>query len=421
MAYSLLLSGAILLHGYLTNERIELVVWRSMLNAEVDHFLEHRATNRDYPLPRGGTVNGYLRPLANADALGVPAALRGLPPGLYNGVQLGARPVAVLVRDIGAERIYMTVEVAEVEENERALFRWVAFWALLGAIALVIAIRWLSGRMLRPVSAFAAAVDRLEPDSRGRRVEVADDAGLEVDTIATAINRYLERIDGFVIRERKFVDSVSHELRTPLAVIGGAVDVMEARNDLSEAAGTTLRRIRQTLSEVDQLVAALLVLAKEPQRLRETDEFCRLEEALPKLLADHEHLTQGKALQLELGVLDAGSVRVPARMLQVAISNLLRNAIEHSDRGTVHVSVHPAGVVRIQDPGHGMSSEEIAQFYTAIARRSEPRIGSGIGLELIRRLCEHLGWTLQLQPAPSQGTVAVLDMRASLRATDPLP
>jgi len=417
LVYSLLLSGALLLHGYLTNERIETVVWRALLSAEIDRFVDHRARDPAYPLPHSGTLIGYSRQLAGPGQA-VPAALRSLPPGLYSDFDLGGRGVAVLVRDIGSQRIYMTVESAEIERNERSLFGWVAFSALIGAILLVLVIRWLSGRLLRPVSEFAANVDRLGPDIREHRVEVADDAGLEVATIAAAMNRYLERLDGFVERERSFINSVSHELRTPIAVIGGAADVMEARDDLSEPARKTLRRIRQTVSDVDQLIATLLVLAKEPRKLRESQEYCRLEELLPQLVTDHEYLTHDKALRIELGTLEASFLQAPARVIQVAIANLLRNAIEHSDRGTVQLWVQPAGVVRIRDPGHGMTSEEIGRFYTAMARRSAERRGPGIGLELIRRICEHLGWTLQLESTEGQGTLAVLDMRVSLQADD---
>lgn len=415
LAYSLLLSGAILLHGYITNERIESVVWRALLSGELDRFIEHRSQDPTYPLPHSGTLIGYAKPLADS-AQDVPPPLQSLPPGIYNDIDLGDRRVAALVRDVGPQRIYMTVESAEIERNERSLFGWVAVSALIGAALLVLVIRWLSGRMLRPVSDFAAYVDRLGPELRAYRIAIPEDAGLEVATIAAAMNGYLERIDGFVERERTFVDSVSHELRTPIAIIGGAADVMEARDDLSTSARTTLRRIRHTVSDVDQLIATLLVLAKEPRRLQESEETCRLEELLSTLMLDHDYLTQDKALSIELNVVYPSELHAPARVVGVAIANLLRNAIEHSDRGTIEVSVQPAGVVRIRDPGHGMTSEEIGRFYTAMARRSVERSGPGIGLELIRRICEHLGWTLQLQSVEGQGTLAVLDMRESLRS-----
>ena len=42
--------------------------------------------------------------------------------------------------------------------------------------------------------------------------------------------------------------------------------------------------------------------------------------------------------------------------------------------------------------------------------------GGGIGLELIARLCEHLGWGLRIEPRPPQGTRVVLELGAALAA-----
>ena len=43
-----------------------------------------------------------------------------------------------------------------------------------------------------------------------------------------------------------------------------------------------------------------------------------------------------------------------------------------------------------------------------MAKGSGGRMGGGIGLDLIARLCEHLGWTLDIQSNPDHGTVARL-------------
>jgi hypothetical protein len=59
-----------------------------------------------------------------------------------------------------------------------------------------------------------------------------------------------------------------------------------------------------------------------------------------------------------------------------------------------------------------MSPEEISRIYAQLAR-GEGRDGGGIGLDLIARLCEHLGWTLQQQPCQPRGTLASLDFGTS--------
>lgn len=54
-----------------------------------------------------------------------------------------------------------------------------------------------------------------------------------------------------------------------------------------------------------------------------------------------------------------------------------------------------------------MTPEEISRIYTQIARGGS-REGGGIGLELLGRLCEHLGWTLSIMSTPGRGTLSQL-------------
>ena len=65
-------------------------------------------------------------------------------------------------------------------------------------------------------------------------------------------------------------------------------------------------------------------------------------------------------------------------------------------------------MVEIADPGHGMTPEQISAIHARMARGGE-REGAGIGLDLIARLCEHLGWTLDFDSQPQRGTTARLN------------
>lgn len=417
LGYTLLLSAMIFGYGQITNDDEEDLIERSLLTPELDDFIRHRALDADYPAPRSSTLHTYLGKPGSSLA-GVPAELRLLAPGLHDELEVDGRSVTALVRDAGPQRIYMTFDVTQQEREERSIFDWALLGFLIFIGVLMLVIWWLSGKLLRPVSDLVAAIDRVQPDEREQRIDLSGEPTTEIVTIAVAMNRYIERMDGFVLRERAFIDTVSHELRTPIAVIAGAAEVIDADAALSESSRRPLTRIRQTAADVEQLIIALLVLAKAPARLRDNGESCDLQQLIPEIVSNHEHLRREKSLQVVIGELAPSRIGSPAQIVKVAIANLLRNAIENSDHGRIDVGVQPAGVVRIQDPGHGMSPEEISRIYAALARRGGSS-GSGIGLQLIRRICEHLGWTLEIasqqdQPGKNQGTLAVLDMRASL-------
>ena len=135
-----------------------------------------------------------------------------------------------------------------------------------------------------------------------------------------------------------------------------------------------------------------------------------LHELLPEIVDDHWYLTRDKRLEVRIDALAESEIDAPLEIVRAAVGNLLRNAIEHSDGGTVQVRLDADASVTIADPGHGMSPEEIAQIYSRLAR-GESRDGGGIGLDLIARLCEHLGWRLDIDANPEGGTVARLRFR----------
>lgn len=408
-AYSLVLGAAMLYLGYTTNESIERVVWRSILETEADRFQAQRAADPSFPLPHSGAIHSYLAS-TNDRVPVVPDVIRRLPPGVHNDVVLGAREVTVLIRNItGGQRLFLIVEAGDVERNERTLFGWAVIWALLGVVVLVAVTYWLAGRLLRPVSRFVATVDALHPEAEGQHLELDRSAGAEIATLAEAINRYLHRIDGFVAREHQFVGTMSHELRTPLASLHAAADVLDGRDDLAPEARHVVERMQRILAESDQLVEALLLLARDPGQLVEASEEVAVDHLLREVIDEHAHLLPGRALSVEAKPFPAVRIVAPAAAVKVAMANLLRNAVEHGGAGTILVALDEGGTVSIRSPRQRLSSAEIARLYAESARNGHLR-RRGIGLGLIARLCEHMGWRLDIADTEDGGIAAVLHL-----------
>jgi signal transduction histidine kinase len=154
------------------------------------------------------------------------------------------------------------------------------------------------------------------------------------------------------------------------------------------------------------------VLARDPARLIALGERIALDQLVPDIIEDHRHLMGDKDLRIEVDGLAPVEIIAPLGVVQAAIGNLLRNAIENSGGGVIHVRRLAGAVVEIEDPGQGMTPEEISAVY-ARAARGGTRDGGGIGLDLITRLCAHLGWGLAIASRPGEGTTARLDLGAS--------
>lgn len=407
LGYTVLLSIAVLAHGILVNERAEQLVWKTLLTSELDYFVSRSRADAAYRW--SDTVALSLYDGAVPDR--IPAAFRGLDPGVHDEVQVGGQEYVVLVREVDGRKLVLALDIAELEADEFSLGLTVAVSSLLLVVLLGISVAWGVRRLTGPLTNLAADIGHLRPDLSGQRVAVPDRASEELLVIAEALNGYLERHESFVARERAFIDSASHELRTPIAVIAGASELALEQRGVPPLVRGQLARILRASIDVEQLISLLLVLAKDPARLADISDRLSLDQLLPEVVEDHRHLTADKDLVLVLDDnLPACEIIAPVQIVQAAIGNLLRNAIENSDSGEIRIRLEPAATVVIEDPGHGMSPEQISAIYARMARGAR-RGGGGIGLDLITRLCAHLGWQLELRSDLGRGTRTTLSLQ----------
>ncbi|HSD17554.1 MAG TPA: HAMP domain-containing sensor histidine kinase [Thermomonas sp.] len=406
LGYVALLSVAVTIHGLVVNERAEQLVWQTLLDTELDHLQERMEREPGYRWVDTRSMALY----DSRNPRGVPATLDALAPGVHDEVPIKGEELVVLVRQVGDHRLILSLDISELEAREQDMTLTVVGLALTLLLILGPLAAWGASRLVGPLARMANQIGQLRPDRQGQRLDIPAGASAELEVIGDALNGYLARNDHFVERERLFVDMASHELRTPIAVIAGAADLASQADGVSPPVQVLLERIRSTARGVQELISMLLVLAKDPARLRQADERIVLAGLLLAIVDDHRHLAEHKDLVIRIDASSAVEIVAPLQIVRVAIGNLLRNAIEHSDRGEIAIRTEAPATVVIQDPGHGMSPEEISAAYARIARGGGERGGSGIGLDLIARLCEHLEWSLQIESDSGQGTTTTLRM-----------
>lgn len=405
VGYVIILTMAVVTLGYFINEHAEALVWQTLLDAEMDHLVERQRDDPDYRWVDTDSISLY----GGGEDKPIPEALRTLTPGLHDDVVLAGRDSAVLVRMVEGRATMLALDITDLERRESDMWLMVLGSAVTMVVLLGLGIGWSVSRLVKPIATMADAIARLRPDQSDQRIDVPQTASAELFVIADALNSYLQRHARFTERERAFIDTASHELRTPIAVIGGASEIALQQPGLPGAARGQLSRIRQTAHHVEQLISLLLVLAKDSARLPKISESFALDQLLKESVEDHRHLTRDKDLAMTVAALPPVEILAPIPVVQAAIGNLLRNAIENSDRGEIKIRLERPATIIIDDPGHGMTPEEISAICARMARGEGER-GGGIGLDLISRLCEHLGWKLELKSDHGRGTTTILTL-----------
>ncbi|GAB2523701.1 sensor histidine kinase [Lysobacter humi (ex Lee et al. 2017)] len=262
---------------------------------------------------------------------------------------------------------------------------------------------WSASRVMSPVLELAKRLKR----SRGGLTEpLANDfAEDEVGQLASALDDYAARLTQVVQRDREFNADVSHELRTPLAVIRGAVELLLAKTDLDDKARGRLLRIQRAEQQCTDLIGALLLLSRG-ERGQGTTDVGRVAE---QLLDAHRAQIAGKPVTLRVEGERGLRVDAPESAVTVALGNLIGNAVKYTAEGDVVVRLSPHAVV-VEDSGPGLSAEDAARLFERGYRGTHAghSQGGGIGLSIVRRLCELYGWDVRVQPGATRGVVATL-------------
>ncbi|MBC7895752.1 MAG: HAMP domain-containing histidine kinase [Cytophagaceae bacterium] len=278
------------------------------------------------------------------------------------------------------------------------------------AALLATMVAWfMTGRALAPVGAMAAAASRLEGDPAAR-LPIANPRD-EFGRLGGAFNGLLERLEGAVVQQRRFLADAAHELRTPLARM-----LSESEARLADPPSTddrdALTRIRDELHGTSRLVGELLHMAQSDAGAMHVDARpLFLDDVVADAIAPWEPEMQRRRLELDLTHLAEARVQGDPILLQRLIGVLLENAVRYTpDGGRVSVSVHCDGTrarLTVEDSGIGVPVSERTKVFERFgrgteARRLEPK-GSGLGLAIAASIArQHLA-TITVEDSPLGG------------------
>lgn len=254
------------------------------------------------------------------------------------------------------------------------------------ALALAVAAA-LARRLAGPLARLSTAVEGIDAAhfplrlAQGYRND-------EVGVLARSLDALSERLRAFVEREREFTRDVSHELRTPLAVIRSASEQLLARAGLDAGVRAHLQHLQQSSLQLQHTVDLLLALARESRPVADVTAVPVLP-LLERVIVDLAPLAEGRALRFDIDVPTDATTRIPEPVLRSLLSNLVGNAMAHGADGCVgiHLREHALCIGNTLSPDLPAAAE---------GQRRDGSPGLGLGLGIVRRLCERHGIALAI-------------------------
>ncbi len=293
-----------------------------------------------------------------------------------------------------------------------AEFRQIASAVVIVGLALSALLGGLVARHgLRPVRAMAEAAARTSASRLHHNLDSAQWPS-ELQPLVSEFNGMLKRLDEAFSRISAFSADLAHELRTPLNNLMGEAEVTLSRarseDEYRDALGSTLEECQRLSRMTDSLL--FLARSDNPAGQLQREWFSARDELLT--IADFYDAVAEEA-GIALTVLGAGDVFADREMFRRAVTNLVSNAIRHSPAGAevcLRLKSEPDGMeVRVEDVGHGISSELQAHlfdrfFRVEADRRNISSGGSGLGLAIVKSIMTLHQGSVSLTSQPGEGT-----------------
>jgi signal transduction histidine kinase len=234
----------------------------------------------------------------------------------------------------------------------------------------------------------------------------------EIDNLSTSINQLLEHLEQSFDSQKSFVANASHELRTPLTAILGEAETTLMSDRSREQYKATLRGIIDSVLQLNQIINSLMELMQTNLNVQDFQSI-RLDE-LAWEIADEVIERYGKdRVKVTYNLPDDPSKLVihgNRRLLFIAISNILKNALKFSEGKVVTFEVSfnsPEVIMEIRDQGIGIAPDEIDKIFQPFYRAKNARgfSGFGVGLSLTNNILRLHNGKINVSSVIDHGTV----------------
>jgi signal transduction histidine kinase len=296
-------------------------------------------------------------------------------------VDVGGVALRVAVRPVDGGYVAAVQNTRKVRDDRAGLFVLVCIYAVLGFLAATGATWLVTKRALRPLRELTALVGAQDLTRRLPPAR-ADD---EVGRLTGAYNAMMDRLQGSVAAQRRFVADASHELRTPLTTIrNNAGFLLRHADAAAEDRAAAVRDIDGQSARMSRLVDQLLALARadagQPLPTAPVDLGTLVEDVCRQAGALHPEK------RVRCAVTPAPAVAGDADALSQLAWILVDNAVKFSPpTGNVWVTITQRGdrtQLGVADDGPGIRPGEERRIFERFHRGDEARSGGGAGLGL---------------------------------------
>lgn len=278
---------------------------------------------------------------------------------------------------------------------------WAIFTALIAIAVFTLALVMIMQKIAKPIESLKDWAKSLNQEKIKK--SPPDFSYNELNVLAALIQNSLTSAHQSLEREQRFLSYASHELRTPISVIRSNVELLQRlseKSPLSDKQQLTLERIQRAGLTMSDLTDTLLWLSRNDDQdvaLTSINLYAKI-----NLLCDElRYLLNDKSVIVDIQGVDY-SLKADATACHIVLSNLIRNAYQHTQHGQVHITQQGSRVTIIN---RNDNTDSATPRQTVPA--NQVALGYGLGLQLSEKIINRHGWFYEIADVKGQYQVTV--------------
>lgn len=227
------------------------------------------------------------------------------------------------------------------------------------------------------------------------------------------------------VAKSQFLANMSHEIRTPMNGVIGILDLLN-KEPLNKKQQQYIAMAKSSTDSLLYLINDILDISKiEDNKIDIEIIGFNIHELFEDVVSTMSHSAQSKELNLILDIANINNIKVtgdPNRIRQVLV-NLVGNAIKFTQKGQVLIRADlnenhsNDGMVNsknlllrcdITDTGIGISNDKLSQLFESFTQADSSTTrkygGSGLGLSIVKQLCQLMGGDVEVTSEVGQGS-----------------
>ncbi len=283
----------------------------------------------------------------------------------------------------------------------------------LGIIASFWIGRFISKKILNPVSEIAKTAERISINDLSQRICVpnSDD---EISNLATTFNDMIERLEISFEKQQQFISDASHELKTPISVIQGYANLIDrwGKSD-PDILQESIESIKDETEHMSTLIKKLLFLARSEQNQINVQkkELC-LNNVVSEVIKEFSVLD----IKGKFNVVESESVNIfgDFSLIKQLIWIFIENAVKYSDKEFIKIDIEISSFedfafLKISDNGVGIKKDDIPHIFDRFFRGDKSHNktipGNGLGLSIANLIVRQHNGKIDVVSEEGKGTI----------------